>query len=109
MRTVWFHERFQSKMLVYPLPPPSWLLSTVALDIKGAFDSVWWKGFLAHLWNIGFCDKAFRSHLSNRYIQVVTPLDSTDLCCLTTGVPQGANWSPPLFNLYIYIRQLPTV
>ena len=75
----------------------------MALDIKGAFESIWWKGFLAHLWNIGFCDKAFRSHLSNRYIRVVTPLDSTDLCCLTTGVPQGAIWSPPLFNLYIYI------
>jgi len=43
----------------------------VALDIKGAFDSVWWKGLLAHLWSIGFRDKTFRlfeSYLSNRYI-----------------------------------------
>ena len=32
----------------------------VALDIKGAFDSVWWKGLLAHLWSIGFRDKTFR-------------------------------------------------
>ena len=82
----------------------------VALDIKGAFDSVWWKGLLAHLWSVGFRGKAFQlfeSYLSNRYIRVVTPLDSSDLHSVTTGVPQEAIWSPPLFNLYI--RKLPTV
>ena len=26
----------------------------VALDIKGASDSVWWKDLLAHLWSVGF-------------------------------------------------------
>ena len=43
----------------------------VALDIKEAFDSVWWKGLLAHLWSIDFCDKVFRlfeSYLSNHFI-----------------------------------------
>ena len=82
----------------------------VALDIKGAFDSVWWKGLLAHLWIVGFHDKAFelfQSYLSNRFIRVVTFQDSSDLYPVTAGVPQGAIWSPPLFNLYI--RQLPTV
>ena len=79
----------------------------VALDIKGAFDSVWWMDLLAHLWNISFRDKAFRSYLSNRYIRVVTSLDSSHLCRVTTGVPQGDIWSPSLFNLYI--RQLPTI
>ena len=34
-------------------------------------------------------------------------MDSSDLYSVTAGVPQGAIWSPPLFNLYI--RQLPTV
>ena len=55
------------------------------------------------------CGKAFTlfdSYLSNRYIRVVTPLGSSHLCRVTTGVPQGASWSPSLFNLYI--RQLPT-
>ena len=82
----------------------------VALDIKGAFDSVWWKGLLAHLWSVGFRGKAFQlfeSYLSNCYIRVVTPSDSSDLHSVTAGVPQGALWSPPLFNLYI--RKLPTV
>ena len=51
----------------------------VALDIKGAFDSVWWKDLLAHLWSVGFRGKAFQlfeSYLSNRYIRDVTPSDS---------------------------------
>ena len=47
------------------------------------------------------------SYLSNRYIRVVTPLDSSHLRRVTTGVPQGAIWSPSLFNLYIH--QLPTI
>ena len=62
----------------------------VALDIKGAFDSVWWRGLLAHLWSIGFRDRTFRlfeSYLSNRYIRVVTPMDSSELCPVTAGVP----------------------
>ena len=82
----------------------------VALDIKGAFDSVWWGGLLAHLWSIGFRDRTFKlfeSYLSTRYIRVVTPMDSSDLRPVTAGVPQGAIWSPPLFNLYV--RQLPSV
>ena len=75
----------------------------VALDIKGAFDSVWWKGLLTHLWSISFRDKVFRlfeSYLSNRFIRVVTPLESSDLYPVTAGVPQGAIWSP--FIQFIY-------
>ena len=30
----------------------------VILDIKGAFDSVWWRGLLMHLRSIGFRDRA---------------------------------------------------
>ena len=49
----------------------------------------------------------FKLYLSNCYIRVVTPSDSSDLHPVTAGVPQGAIWSPPLFNLYI--RKLLTV
>ena len=54
----------------------------VALDIKGTFDHVCWKGLLAHLWSIGFQDNVFRlfkSYLSDRYIKVVTSVDASKL------------------------------
>ena len=51
----------------------------------------------------------FSDCLSNHFIRVVTPLELSDLYPITAGVgvPQGAIWSPALFNLYIH--QLPTV
>ena len=55
-------------------------------------------------WFRGKAFQLFESYLSNRYIRVVTP---SDLHSVTAGVPQGAIWSPPLFNLYIC--KLPTV
>ena len=60
----------------------------VALDIKGAFNSVWWKGLLAHLWSIGFQDKVFRmfvSYLFDQYIRVVTTSGYSDLHSITAG------------------------
>ena len=63
-----------------------------------------------HLWSIGCRDKVFyllKSYLSDRYIRVVTPLDSSDHHSISAGVPQGAIWSPLLFNLYI--RLLPRI
>ena len=82
----------------------------VALDIKGAFDHVRWDGVLEHLRSIGCRGRMFRlfqSYLSDRYIRVVTSSDSSDLCRISAGVPQGAIWSPLLFNLYV--RLLPSV
>ena len=75
--TVWISERFY-----YSTSDASVLLAStihtaiyqqaearlVALDIKEAFDSVWWKGLFAHLWSNGFSDKVFRlfeSYISN--------------------------------------------
>ena len=46
----------------------------VSLDIKGAFDHIWWDGLLQHLSCIGIQGKAFalfQSYLSNRYLYVV--------------------------------------
>ena len=59
-----------------------------------------WDGLLEHLWSIGcrcrvFC--LFKSYLSDRYIMVVTSLDSSDLRPISAGIPQGAIWSPLLF------------
>ena len=82
----------------------------VALDIKGAFNHVQWDSLLEHLWSIGCCGKVFRlfqSYLSNWYIKVVTPFDSSDLHPVSAGVPQGAIWSSLLFNRYIHL--LPSI
>ena len=54
----------------------------VDLDINGAFDSVWWKGLLAHLWSVGFQGKLY---LCDCYIRVVTPSDSSDLLLVFPG------------------------
>ena len=43
----------------------------------------------------------------DRIKQVITSQNSSNLYPVTAGVPQGAIWSPPLFNLYI--PQLPNV
>ena len=80
------------------------------MDIKGAFDHVQWDGLLDHLWSIGFRGRVFHlfeSYLSDGYIKVVTPFDSSDLHPISAGVPQGGIWSPLLFNHYV--RLLPSV
>ena len=82
----------------------------VALDIKGAFDSVWWQGFLCYLRHIGVGGLAyqlFTSYLSERAMYVATADGQSSMLTVSAGVPQGAVWSPLLFNLYI--RFLPSV
>ena len=34
-------------------------LRIVSLDLRGAFERVWWRGLLAHLWNIGLRGRAY--------------------------------------------------
>ena len=41
----------------------------VALGIKGTFDSVWWKGLLAHLWSVDFEVKLFNCLNHINFIQ----------------------------------------
>ena len=67
-----------------------------------------WDGLLEHLWSIGCCGIVFHLFLlSNQYVRVIIPFDSSDLHPVSAGVPQGAIWSPLLFNLYIHL--LPSV
>jgi len=66
----------------------------VALDIKGIFDHVQWDGLFEHLWSIGCHDRVlhfFKSYLSDQYIKVVTPLDSSDPHPISAGVLQGTS------------------
>ena len=74
----------------------------VALDIKGAFNSVWWRGLLAHLHSIDLRDKVislFESYLSNQFIRVVTPLESFDFNPVTAEGLSGL----PCYSIYIFI------
>ena len=69
-----------------------------------------WDGVLEHLRSIGCRGRVFRllqSYLPNRYIKVVTSLDTSDIYPISTGDLQDAIWLPLLFNLYIHL--LPSV
>ena len=77
----------------------------MSLDIKGAFDRIWWSGLLNHLWSIGFRQRAYslmESYLSDRYLFVVANGQDSSLYPIMAGVPQGGVWSPMLFNLYVH-------
>ena len=74
----------------------------VALDFKGAFDKVWWRGLLAHLWAVRVRAKAyklFESYLSNRDLFVTSNGEISEHVGIKFGVPQGAIWSHLLFDL----------
>ena len=83
-------------------------LRVVSLDLRGAFDRVWWRGLLAHLWNVGLRGRAydlFSDYLSSRYFVVAANGVLSYRCPIHSGVPQGGIWFPLLFDLYI--RELP--
>ena len=76
----------------------------ISLDIRGAFDSVWWSGLLSHLRSIVTRSKAYRllcSYLSNESLFVVANGNMSTCQEFTAGVPQRGVWCPILFNLYI--------
>ena len=76
----------------------------VVLDFKGAFDKVWWWGLFAHLWAVGVRSKAyqlFESYLSDRALFVVANGQISEQASIRSGVPQGAIWSPILFDLFV--------
>ena len=80
----------------------------ISLDVKGAFDKVWWQGLLEHLRSIGVRGRALRliqNYLSDRFLVVVAGGEQSEQHEISSGVPQGAIWSPKLWNLFV--RLLP--
>ena len=76
----------------------------VSLDVKGAFDRVWWSRLKARLQAKGMTGKALkllRDYLWRRFIQVVHGGDASELKEIFSGVPQGAKLSPKLWNFDI--------
>ena len=64
-------------------------MQLVALDFKGAFDKVWWRGLLEHLWAVGVRAKAyklFESYLSDRVLFVASNGEISEHVGIKSGV-----------------------
>ena len=82
----------------------------IPLDVKGAFDRVWWSRLrrgLAVAGLSGLALKLVRDYLSERFIRVVLGSAASDKLEIFSGVPQGAKLSPKLWNFDI--RDMPAV
>ena len=82
----------------------------VSLDVDGAFDRVWWARFKNRLAARGMSGRALhliKDYLHERHIQVVAGGKSSSKKEIFSGVPQGAKWSPKLWNFDI--SEMPSV
>jgi hypothetical protein len=82
----------------------------VSLDVKGAFDRVWWARLKNRLAARGMSGRALhliKDYLHERHIQVVAGGKASSKKEIYSGVPQGAKWSPKLWNFDI--SEMPTV
>ena len=84
----------------------------VSLNIRGAFDSVWWNGLLQHLWSVELRGRVYKlmcSYLSNRTLFVVAHGDTGHLQPAFFRVasdPLSVYMSPfssnsPLWSVYV--------
>ena len=76
----------------------------ISLDVKGAFDRVCWARLKNRLRAKGMSGRAYdllHDYLFERYLQVVASGDASGQFEISSGVPQGAKWSPKLWNFDI--------
>jgi hypothetical protein len=76
----------------------------VSLDVAGAFDKAWHKALLAKLKKGGLRGRALKlmvSYLILRYLIVVMAGKASKKQPITCSVPQGAIWSPPLWDVTV--------
>jgi hypothetical protein len=76
----------------------------VSLDVAGAFDRCWWSRIKSRLAAKGMRGRAlalFKDYLSRRFIRVVAGGKSSSTREIFSGVPQGALWSPCLWDFDI--------
>lgn len=68
-----------------------------SLDVKGAFDRVWWSRLKKKFEARGMTGRALKlvkDYLSNGFLRVVCQGDVSSKKQIFSGVPQGAVWSP---------------
>ena len=82
----------------------------ISLDVKGAFDRVWWEMLVAKMEARGLEDDALeliKDYLFKRFLRVVRQADQSTRKEIFSGVPQGAVWSPDFWDFDI--ADIPTV
>lgn len=76
----------------------------ISLDVKGAFDRVWWSRLKKKFEARGMTGRALKlvkDYLFNRFLRVVCQGDVSSKKQIFSGVPQGAVWSPSFWNFDI--------
>ena len=76
----------------------------IALDIKGAFDTVWHNGLCAKLMTKGVSGEQLtwiRGYPSDRSIRVVLSSQSSSTCYINASFPQRSILGPLLFSVFI--------
>jgi hypothetical protein len=76
----------------------------IVLDVKGAFDRCWWARLKKRFQAAGMRGKALeliKSYLLERFIQVVSNGSKSTEREIYSGVPQGAIWSPKIWDFDI--------
>ena len=86
----------------------------VALDIAGSFDTVWHKGLLAKLEQLGISGHLlalFSSYLQGRSLRVVVNGYTSATYPVEASVPQGSVLGPILWNIYLndLLQSLPVI
>ena len=82
----------------------------ISLDVKGAFDRVWWEMLVAKMEARGLEDDALeliKDYLCKRFLRVVSQASHSAKLEIFSGVPQGAVWSPDFWDFDI--ADIPTV
>ena len=79
-------------------------ISTLCIDVKGAFDNVYKECLLQTMRKMKLDQKTVRwveSFLSERMTSLSFDKDSEKISCIETGIPQGSPLSPILFLIYL--------
>ena len=76
----------------------------ISLDVKGAFDRVWWSRLKKKFEARGMTGRALKlikDYLFNRFLRVVCQGDVSSKKQIFSGVPQGTVWPPSFWNFDI--------